>query len=180
LQRSSSATTRHICVQLTFGEVGLMANTNPDTVEIILRIIEQRASQLLAPEDSHVITESVNHVRSGCYSRVRPTEDTWYTVGEHARWIAARLKSISSLLPIVESNVLETGIILGRIYHHMDYRPSKTIRNDLRRSLLGILPPSSQSAVDRKFAAAAKLNSGYAWVARIYACVEREIRWGEL
>lgn len=164
-------------VELTFGEVGQMANADPDTVDVILRIIEQRAAQLLAPADANVILESIKHLRSGCYTTKKRSRTTWQIVKEHAKRVADRVKSASSLLPIVEGNMLETGVTLGHIYHHVDDRPDKHLRDDLRRRLSSLLPETSQPTVDQKFVDAAKVKSGYAWAPRIYTCLDREIRW---
>jgi hypothetical protein len=173
-------------VNLTFGEVGLMAGTNPDLINIFLRTIEQRASQLLSPKDTDAILAFAGEVRSGCYSVSPPDEthwdsrDRWKKVKDYAERIADRVRLASSLLPIGESNMLETGKTLGHIYHNIGGRPSTALKEDLRGRLRGILPESYQEVVDQKFKAVAKAKSGYNWVPPIYTCLERGIRWAML
>jgi hypothetical protein len=84
-----------------------------------------------------------------------------------AKRIATHANTLSSLPPLSEGNVLETGITLGRIYHHVDDLPSKTMRDDMLRRLRGILPDGSQKEIDRRFKAVASVSSGYTWASRI-------------
>lgn len=167
-------------VLLTFGELGEMAQTNPDTVNVVLRIVEQRASQLLPPADASIILESAQAIRRGCYEEVSDSDvdsrRRWDRVQAHAERVAERAKSASSLLPISEGNVLETAITLGRVYNDK-LSPTKTVAGDLRRRFRSILPDTSQQAVDAAFESAASLTHGYQWAPRIYTCLDREIRW---
>jgi hypothetical protein len=163
-------------VHLTFGEFGQMANTEPDTVKVIARMVEQRAQQLFAPKEAKAITKCVKAIVDGCYNK-RWSQESWAHVEDCAKRVATHAGTLSSLLPISEGNVLETGITLGRIYQNVDDLPSKTVRDDMRRRLQGILPPGSQKEVDRRFRAAASVSSGYTWATRIYTCLDREIRW---
>ncbi|UGA49048.1 restriction endonuclease (plasmid) [Bradyrhizobium quebecense] len=163
-------------VLLTFGEVGQMANTEPDTVKVIARMVEQRAQQLFAPKEAKAITKCIKAIVDGSYA-TRKDQESWDHVEDCAKRIATHASTLSSLLPISEGNVLETGITLGRLYHHVDDLPSKTVRDDVRRRLRGILPAECQKEVDGRFKAAAKVSSGYTWASRIYTCLDREIRW---
>jgi hypothetical protein len=163
-------------VLLTFGEVGQMANTEPDTVRVIARMVEQRAQQLFAPAEAKAITECIAVIVDGCYNK-KWSRTSWDPVEDCAKRIATHASTLSSLLPLSEGSVLETGITLGRIYHHVDDLPSKRARDDIRRRLRGILPAECQKEVDAKFKAAAKVTSGYTWASRIYTCLDREIRW---
>jgi hypothetical protein len=163
-------------VLLTFGEFGQMANTELDTVKVIARMIEQRAQQLFAPKEAQAITECIIAIVDGCYKK-KWSQRSWEHVEDCAKRIATHANTLSSLLPISEGNVLETGITLGRIYHHVDDLPSKAARDDVRRRLQGILPTGCLKEIDRRFRAAASVSSGYTWATRIYTCLDREIRW---
>ncbi len=164
-------------VELTFGEIGEMAHTEPDTVEVVLRIVEERASQLLAPVDAQPILESVMAIRHGTYGSTRD-QATWALVQFHARRVENRIKNASSLLVMAEGGMLDAGIGLGRIEHYADYNPPKAFTTNLKQSLSAILPEGSGKALEARFRAAAKTNAGYRWANIIRSAVDREIRYG--
>lgn len=164
-------------VLLTFGEIGEMAHTEPDTVEVVLRIVEERANQLLAPIDAQPILDSVREIRRGTYEGSRDAA-AWGQVEAHAKRVANRIFNASSLLPISEGGMLDVGVGLGRIEHEVDGVPPKTYVTNLKQTLRAILPASSAAALDPKFRAAAKKRWGYEWANVIRSWIDRELRYG--
>lgn len=162
-------------VVLTFGEYGLMAQTVPDEFIATLRIIEQRATQLLPRDDATPLLKSLSAVRKGCVSTKKEKSD-WDPVEIHAKRIQTRVKKASSLLPLAESNTLDLGVRLASIYFHVDDLPSLEVRSNLERRVRDVLPPSSAVAVRKRFASAKKLTSGYRWAMQIYSLIDHEIR----
>ncbi len=87
-----------------------------------------------------------------------------------------RIHKSSSLLPLAESNILDLGVQLGRIYLHTDDLPATAIRSNVETIVRSALPTASDAAITAKFASAAELEDGYRWALRIYSLLEREIR----
>ena len=161
---------------LTFGEYGWMAQADPDELISTLRLLEQRTSQLLAPEDAAPILESLSAIREGCATPKTKKSD-WNPVEVHAKRIATRLGRATSLLPLAESNMLEAALHLGRLYHSLDDPPKAALRDSIESKVRALLPPSSDAAIRKKFAEAKKLGDGDRWVSRIYTLLDHELRW---
>ena len=161
---------------LTYGEYGWMAQADPDELIATLRLLEQRTSQLLAPEDATPILESLSAIREGCATPKTKKSD-WDPVEVHAKRIATRLGRATSLLPLAESNMLEAALHLGRLYHSLDDPPKAALRDSIESKVRALLPPSSDAAIRKKFAEAKKLGDGYRWVSRIYTLLDHELRW---
>jgi restriction endonuclease len=163
-------------VILTYGEYGWMAQADPDELISTLRVLEQRASQLLPPDDAVPILESLSAIREGCDSPKNKKSD-WDPVEVHAKRVSNRLGRATSLLPVAESNMLDLALQLGRLYHTLDDLPRTAQRGIIESKVRAVLPPSSDGAIRRKFADAKKLRSGYRWVIRIYSLLDHELRW---
>ena len=163
-------------VILVHGEYGWMAQADPDELIATLRILERRVQQLLPPEDAEPILDSLTKVREGCSAKKQQQSD-WDTVEIYAKRASTRLQKASSFLSLEESNVLELGIQLGRIYHHTDDLPSPKIRGDVEAKMLAVLGAASASVVTQAFSEAEKLTSGYRWAMRAYSLLNREIRY---
>lgn len=164
-------------VLLVHGETGWMAQADPDELIAILRILERRAQQLLPPDDASPILDALAQVESGCLAK-KKSESDWDSVKVQANRVSSRLQKASSLLPMTESNALELGLQLGRIYHHVDDLPDASVRADVRTKVRAVLPEASDARIKAKFASARKLTSGYRWAMRIYALVDHELRFG--
>ncbi|MEZ0496789.1 hypothetical protein [Sphingomonas sp. IW22] len=134
-----------------------MAHTEPDTVEMVLRIVEQRASQLLAPTDAQPVLDSVMKIRRGTYHGERD-QAACNQVEAHTRRVANRISHAAPPAAVVRG--LDAGVGLGRVEHDVDGVPSKTYISNLKQSLRAILPTSSTPGMDAKFRAAAKKSSG--------------------
>jgi hypothetical protein len=163
-------------ILLVYGEFGQMAQADPDELIARLRVLERRAQQLLAPGDAAPILASLAEVRDGCLARKTKKSD-WDVVEVHAKRVSTRLGAAASLLLLAESNALDLGLQLGRIYHHIDDLPSKQLRADVEAKVRSVLPSTSDSAVKSKFASARRLSSGYNWARRIYHLVDQEVRF---
>jgi len=163
-------------IVLVYGEFGWMAQADPDELIANLRILERRAQQLMAPDDAAPILESLALVRKGCLSEKTAKSD-WDPVEVYAKRVQSRLQKASSLLPLAESNVLDLGLQLGRIYHHSDDLPVANVRATIETKVRSVLPPSSDTAIRRKFTSAKKLHSGYQWAIHIYSLLNHEIRF---
>jgi hypothetical protein len=166
-------------ITLVYGEFGWMAQVDPDEVIATLRLLEQRASQLLAPDDAAPILESLAAVYQGCKAPKKDASD-WNPVEDHAKRISTRLGRASSLLPLSESNMLELALQLGRLYHSLEEPPKAALRASIEDKVRTFLPPSSDSRIRKKFAAARKLDDGYKWVMRIYNLLDHELRWAAI
>lgn len=165
-------------VILTFGEIGEMAQTEPEALEAVLRIVEERAAQLLSPTDASTVRDSVSEIRRLSYA-TKGTKEDWNAAEAHSRRIATRLNNAASLLPLSEGGMLNTGITLGRIEHVCDDGPSKGVADALKQALGGLLPTASGSTLRTKFRAAGRTRWGYQWANVIRSAVEREIRYGD-
>jgi len=163
-------------VWLILGEIGQMVGEDPDTVTVVLRIIEQRSSQLLSRPDAEAILKSTARIQAVCRS-ASPTREDWAMAQMHAKRIGARVRASGSLLRVQEGSALQSGILLGRIYHHCDDRPTKKVQDEVSRHLRGVLPKSSWPAVDAALRQAARVTSGLKWATRLVTCLDREIRW---
>jgi len=163
-------------VILVYGEYGQMAGTDPDELIATIRTLERRASQLLAPEDARPIVTSLIRVRKGCLAK-KSTKSDWDPVEVHAKRVQTRVAKSSSLLQEPEAKVLELASQLGRIYLNVDDLPSRETRVEVEAKVRGILPASSRTAIRKKFAAAGRTSSGYAWALRIYNLLDHELRW---
>jgi hypothetical protein len=163
-------------IRLIYGEFGWMAQADPDELISNLRILECRAQQLLAPDDAAPILDALAQVRSGCLSPKKDTSD-WHPVELHAKRVSSRIQKASSLLSMLESNVLDLALQLGRIYHHTDNLPSAQVRESVETKARSVLPAASAPAIKSKFASARKLTAGYWWAMRIYSLVDHELRF---
>lgn len=161
---------------LTYGEYGWMAQADPDELIATLRLLEQRASQLLAPEDAGPILQSLSAIRQGC-GTPKTKKSEWDPIEDHAKRVATRLARATSLLPLAESNMLDAALHLGRLYHSLDDLPKAALRDRIESKVRALLPPSSDGAIRKKFAEAKKLRDGYRWVSRIYTLLDHELRW---
>jgi hypothetical protein len=163
-------------IVLVYGESGWMAQTDPDELIANLRILESRAQQLLPPDDAVPIIEALAEVRGGCLSQ-KKTKSGWKLVEVHAKRVSTRLQKASSLLPLAESNVLDLGLQLGRIYHHTDDLPVVAVRTSIETKMRSVLPADSAALIKSRFASAKKLTDGYRWAMQIYSLLDHEIRF---
>lgn len=53
-------------IVLNYGEIGWIAQVDPDSLIAILQTMERRTGQLLAPEDAEPILKALTEVRTGC------------------------------------------------------------------------------------------------------------------
>ena len=162
-------------VLLTFGEFGLMAQTDPDELFAKTRIIERRAAQLLSPEDAVPIVESCKAVKDGCISPKKDDSD-WDVVEVYAKRVQDRSRTASSHLSNAEANALEVGVHLSHTYFHVDDWPNSDVTEDIERRVRNLLSSNDYLEIDAAFARAAKLSSAYMWARRLYTFVDREIR----
>jgi hypothetical protein len=162
-------------IVLVYGEFGWMAQADPDELIANLRILERRTQQLLPPADAAPVLGSLSEVREGCL--ILNAKSEWDPVEVHAKRVSSRLNAASSLLPLAESNMLDLGLQLGRIYHHADDCPSAKVRAAVEAKVRGLLPAASDAAIKATFASASKLRDGYRWAMRIYTLVDQELRF---
>lgn len=160
----------------TFGEFGWLANADPDDVIVIVRIIEQRAAQLLKTDDRITLLESCAEVRRGCASP-KQRESDWDPVEQHAKRVQNRVKAASSLLPNEEARVLELALALGRIYHHVDDKPEPSTVDRIESQVRAVLPETCTLSIDQAFATVAEAKDGFRWAPAIYTLLNRELRW---
>jgi hypothetical protein len=163
-------------VVLIYGVAGWMAQADPDELTATLRLLEQRTSQLLAPDDAAPILESLAAIRQGCGTPKKKKSD-WDPVEEHAKRIGTRLGRATSLLSLPESNMLDLARHLGRLYHSLDGPPKTELQDSIESKVRAVLPPSSGAAICKKFAEAKELRDGHIWVMRVYSLLDHELRW---
>lgn len=162
-------------ILLILGEFGY-GMEDPDQIEVIMRIIEQRSAQLFDKQYAKVIRKSVKAVRKAC-TRKKKSKATWREAEDHAKRIAMRVRSATTFLSTQEGNILTLGLTLGGIYVHTDDKPAKAQRDDVRRRIEAVVPAESRPAVDAAFVKANKARSGYGWAPPIYTRLDRELRW---
>ena len=165
-------------IELTFGEIGQMAGTNSDTVAVVARIVEARAAQVLPPQDTETISACLRRIQEICYGTGQTRED-WDDAENLAQSISLRIGAASSLFTGKVAGVLETGAVLGRIYHFADDMPDGGTVLDMRRRMRMLLPEASQPFVDEAFLKASASRSAYGWADKVYVCFQRELRWSE-
>jgi hypothetical protein len=160
-------------IELIFGELGWMAQVDPDQ---FIAMLEVRTRQLLAPEAAAPIVDCLRNVRAGCLSEKKAKSD-WDPVEVDARRASSRINNASSLLPLEESNVLKLGLQLGRIYHHCDDIPNAQVRTAVEAKVKAVVPANRHGAVKSSFAAWKQLENGYDWATKAERFVEDEIRF---
>lgn len=163
-------------ILLTYGEIGFMAQVDPDGLIATIGAIERRASQLLAPQDAGPILASLAEVRTGCLEPKKEKSD-WDPVEVHAKRVEARIVAIRSILPPHEAKALDLAMALARIYHNSDDLPPAEERSQIEAKVRSLLPSASEIATKKKFASARKLSSGYSWAQRIFNLLAHELRW---
>lgn len=163
-------------VKLIYGECGWLAQSDPDEFMATLRILEHRTHQLLSSQDAEPILDSLAEIRSDCMTKKTDDSD-WHLVETYAKRASSRIQKASSLLSIPESNALDVGLQLGRIYHHVDDLPEEVLRIRVKQRVLQVLGQSCDATINEEFAAAESLTSGYQWAMRIFGLMNREIRY---
>jgi hypothetical protein len=163
-------------VQLVYGECGWMAQTDPDELIATIRILEHRTHQLLSSQDAKPLLESLSDTRDGCLAK-KTRDSDWEPVEGYAKRASSRIQKASSLLPLAESNALEVGLQLGRIYHYIDDLPEDSLRKRVELRVRQVLGSGSDDAVSEGFMASEKLTSGYQWAMHIKGLVDREVRY---
>ena len=166
-------------VQLTFGEIGEMAQQNPHTVEIIARVAEQRVMQVFSQDDAEGLRESIKEVRLLCDPLKEKTREIWDVVQHHSETVSMKIQTYASLIGGQDHKVLRTGIALGKIHHHCDDLPSKDLQKNIERQALAICPEKSAKTIKKYFMAAEKFSAGYEWAPWIYNLIENELRWAK-
>lgn len=167
-------------ITLLFGEIGFMAQADPDEFFAILRILERRAQQLLAPEDAAPILSSLEKIHAGCL-RHQKRQSRWGKEEFEAKRASSRIQNAVSLLSMPESSILDIALRLGRIYHHAEEIPGITAHRQMERDVRSILPKQSNASITRQFALARKQKPymfGYKWAQRIYQLLDNELRFG--
>lgn len=165
-------------IVLILGEFGVMAQVDPDEIRAILRTIEHRVQQVLPPDEAAIILGSLGKVRKGFLTPKKSDAD-WDPIEFQAKRISSCIKSASSLLSLGESNVLDLGIQLGRIYLHADSTPTASVRKDIEVKIGKIVKvPTTKSSIRNGFARANAPESGYSWASHIYSLIDHEIRFG--
>lgn len=167
-------------IVLLLGQFGQMAHVDPDEVRLRLQIIEHRAPQVLAPGDTAVVLESLGEIRS-LLPKPKKSQSAWDPIEAHAQRISARIQSGSSLLPLAESNVLDLGMQLGRIYLHADSIPEPSARKDIEVKIRNIIKfPTTNSSIKNRLTRASSYKAGYSWANVVFALLDHEIRFGGL
>src|SRR4051812_30970230 len=108
-----------------------MTQEDPDGVNVVLRVVQQRASQLLPPADASIILNNASRIQTICDSQ-HPTAEDWETARGLAERVATRVAHLRSLLTLPEARALQIGIVLGRIYHRVDDQPDRATQLALR------------------------------------------------
>jgi hypothetical protein len=165
---------------LIFGEFGFMAQADPDEFFVILRVLERRAQQLLAPEDAAPILSSLKKLHIGCL-RHQKKQSRWDREEIEAKRASSRIQKAVSLISMPESSILDIALQLGRIYHHAEEIPGIPIHRQMERDVRSILPKQSTASIARQFALARKQKPymfGYKWAQRIYQLLDHELRFG--
>lgn len=163
-------------IELIYGEYGWMASADPDELIATLRVLEHRVQQLLEVNDANPILQSIAGIRTGLTTPKKSRSD-WDQIQTLAKRVSQRISRASSLLGLEESNALDTGLHLVRIYHHVDDLPDEGIRKAVRDKVDAILPAASRPTIEEVFSKADTLSSGYRWAMRVFGLVTREIRY---
>jgi hypothetical protein len=164
-------------VVLIRGEIGQMAQEDPDEIDAIVRVLEVQARALLAPPDADHIDESLRVVLAGC-KKPLPKKSDWDEVEFHAKRVSQRVQTASSLLRVQESNVLNLGLQLGSMYHHADKVPEIAVQSKVEKKVRAVLPNIPDAAIAEEFEDAKGVWGGHSWANRICSFVERELRFG--
>jgi hypothetical protein len=166
-------------VQLIYGDVSLIVETDPEELDARLRILEHRANQLFTQEEALRIVTPVETTRRGCTSP-KQTEADWDPVEIAAKQASTRIAAASSVLTLQESNVLNLGLQLGGIYHGHDDVPNAEIQERVRTKLLSILKDVKRSSVDNALITANNTKFGFRWAVRVYSFISHTLRYQNL
>ena len=161
---------------LFYGEIGFLAQADPDGFIAILRVIERRTQQLLSPEDAAPILDSLNEIRHGCLKSKKATSD-WNPVEICAKRVSSRIQSSLSLISVPESRALDIGLHLGRLYHYADDAPSAADRLQIEKKIRDVPPQGSGPSIRKAFAAVKSARSGYQWAERVHSFLNRSLRF---
>jgi hypothetical protein len=165
-------------IVLILGDFGQMAQEDPDSLSARLRVIEHRAQQVLAPHDAAVILESLAKIRE-LLTLPKESDDDWDPIEDLAKRVSARIQIASSLLPLAESNVLDLGMQLARIWHHSESIPAAAARKDIEVKIRSIIKtPTTKSSIKTRLVKANSYKAGYSWATTVYSLVDHEIRFG--
>lgn len=157
-------------VELIYGEPGWMAQEDPDQLFVAIRILQRRASQLLAPEDAQVLASNLQSLTGSLES----IHTNWDRALFFAKRATNRIRGASSLLPSAESNFLEVGLTLKRLSNQLedlDKNSRLLVKKRIKAALGG-----RKKAVNQAFEAASKNKMGYVWAVKIYTFLDRELR----
>ena len=163
-------------IELIYGEYGWMAQADPDELMATLRVLEHRTQQLLNIDDSNEILTTLDAVRKLLMMVIKEQSD-WDEVKSLAKRASQRINKAISLLPLPESNALDTGLQLGRVYHHCDELPAPNVRKFVHEKVKAILSVVSEPMVEETFLKADSFDSGFKWAMMVFGLVTREIRY---
>ncbi|MGO8653095.1 restriction endonuclease [Rhizobium ruizarguesonis] len=162
-------------VILTYGELGLMAQTDPDHFIATIQSLEHRARQLLSVDDAAPLITALESVRAGCVSEKQSKSD-WDVTELHAKRVGTRINAARSILPTEEGRMLSLALQLSRIYHHSDDAPSKDLQKQVEQNALSFFA-GKEIRLAKKFKAIRKLKYGYEWADRAFGSLAYELRW---
>jgi hypothetical protein len=159
-------------ISLIHGEAGWLAQEDPDQLLSTMDIIQRRARQLFAPEDVKDFLVCTDQLRQKLMRKC-----DWDGIEILAKRASARIQTCSSLLPFAESNVLDTGVILGRLVHCSGEVPLK-MKESLKKQVLGMLSQhnSGGESVEQALKAMDRLDD-YRWPIGVFNLIDRAIRY---
>ncbi|WP_426337002.1 hypothetical protein ACN9MY_06245 [Pseudoduganella sp. R-31] len=159
-------------IELMYGEAGWLAQADPDELMAKLRILIYRTTQLLPADVADKIVEAIEATRDGCLK-----QSDWKTVELQSKRASKRISDATSFLSLLESQVLDVALQIGRIYHHIDELPSSSLQSQIREKMLAILGTQESITIDEAIDKATAQKTGYLWAVKMYGFLDRKIRY---
>lgn len=157
-------------LNLIFSEYGEMAHTDPDELGSKLTIIQRRIRQLLAPDQTQKLIESLETIEKFID---HPTQKDFDSASHATKRATRRIRDIPSLLSGQESEAMSLGVKLKRMYYidgELDQETRKKIRQRITKFIgknNGNIKPAFKQARDK---------TAYIWSVKIYNFLAKELR----
>lgn len=163
-------------IELTFSEFGWLSNSDPESVHVIIQLVEQRSKQLLLPADAEAIRLNLAEVVRLVDDSLKDSEENWALVKTLCERVATQLNASTSI-SIEESSMLNIGRRLGAIGECLDSEVPTNTSEEIRRQLCAMLPAESHAVIDARIerANASPSRYGFEWAPKIYNFLKQEI-----
>ncbi|MCA1931654.1 hypothetical protein [Rheinheimera sp.] len=161
-------------INLVHGEVGDLAQEDPDQILIILRIIQRRAHQLLPKEDAEPIILMAKQLSDFLPKAANDLD--WKEIRLISNRISKRIVNSESCMPFKEGTFIRLGAELCHKYFRVDDL-SETQKRHIKKMTVSILGEKCKKKVDIFCIKNKKIND-YSWPLKMYRFISNYVRFG--